>query len=48
MDCYVGIDVAKASLAVASWPDDTQWTTTQSEADLSALVARLQQRAPRV
>ena len=48
MDCYVGIDVAKASLAVASWPDDSQWTTTQSEADVSALVVRLQQRAPRV
>ena len=48
MTCSVGIDVAKTSLAIASWPDDTQWTTTQSEADLSALVVRLQQVAPQV
>jgi transposase len=48
MECYVGIDVAKASLAIATWPDDTQWTTTQGEADLSALVVRLQAVAPRL
>lgn len=48
MECYVGIDVAKASLAVASWPDDTQWTTTQTDGDLSALVAQLQRIGPRL
>ena len=48
MDRYVGIDVAKASLAVATWPDDTQWATTQGEADLSALVAQLTALAPRL
>jgi transposase len=48
MEQYVGIDVAKATLAVATWPDDTQWTTTQGEADLTALVARLTALAPRL
>jgi transposase len=48
MDQYVGIDVAKASLAIATWPDDVRWTTTQTEADLSALVARLRALAPRL
>jgi len=48
MERYVGIDVAKASLAVATWPDDVQWTTTQTEADLSALVTRLHALAPRL
>lgn len=48
MECYVGIDVAKASLAIATWPDAAQWTTSQTEADLSALVARLQTLAPRL
>ena len=48
MDRYVGIDVAKASLAVATWPEDTQWTTTQAEADVSALVAQLTVLAPRL
>ena len=44
----MGIDVAKASLAIATWPADTAWTTTQTEADLSALVARLAAVAPRL
>jgi transposase len=48
MECYVGIDVAKASLAIATWPGDAQWTTTQSEADLSALLVRLQALTPRL
>jgi transposase len=48
MECYVGIDVAKASLAIATWPDDSQWTTTQGEADLSALLVRLQALTPRL
>ena len=48
MDVYIGIDVAKASLAIATWPDDAQWTTAQTEADLSALVARLRALAPRL
>lgn len=48
MDHYVGIDVAKASLAIATWPENVQWTTTQTEADLSALVARLAALAPRL
>ena len=48
MECYVGIDVAKASLAIATWPADTQWTTTQGEADLSALLVRLQALTPRL
>lgn len=41
MERIVGIDVAKASLDIATWPDQAHWTTTQSEADLTALVARL-------
>lgn len=48
MDLYVGIDVAKASLAIATWPDDAHWTTTQSEADLSALVEQLRGLTPRL
>lgn len=48
MERYVGIDVAKASLAVATWPDAQHWTTSQSEADLSALVARVQALTPRL
>lgn len=48
MDHYVGIDVAKASLAIATLPDERQWTVSQSEADLSALVVQLQALAPRL
>lgn len=48
MDCYVGIDVAKASLAIATWPGQDQWATSQTEADLSALVARVQALGPRL
>lgn len=46
MGCWVGIDVAKASLDVATWPATEGWTTGQREAELTALVARVTALAP--
>ncbi len=43
---FVGIDVAKAELAVAVRPTDAQWTVPQTEAGWEALVAQLQPLAP--
>jgi transposase len=47
-ECFVGIDVAKASLDVAVRPTGEAWTTSPGEADVSALVNRLQGLAPRL
>jgi transposase len=41
MDCYVGIDVSKATLDVASLPDGARWTITNDEPGLAALAPRL-------
>jgi transposase len=48
MACYVGIDISKAAVAVATWPDAAAWTTTQAEADLSVLVGRLAALGPQL
>ncbi len=41
MDSYIGIDVSKAPLDVASPPDGQSWTVTNDEAGLAALMPRL-------
>lgn len=46
MDCYVGIDVSKATLDVASLPDGESWTVTNDDPGLAALTARLVALAP--
>lgn len=46
MDCFIGIDVAKATLDVASLPDGETWTVTNDEQGLSGLVPRLVALAP--
>jgi len=43
---WMGIDVAKATLEIACWPSTRHWACTQSEADLSGLVAELRRLAP--
>jgi len=43
---WVGIDVAKATLEIACWPSSRHWACTQSEADLSGLVAELRRLKP--
>ena len=43
---YVGIDVAKAKLDVASEPPSLTTTTPNTEAGLHALVPQVQARAP--
>ena len=45
---WVGIDVSKASLDVATWPVTETWTTGQSEADVTALVVRVTALAPQL
>ena len=45
---WVGIDVSKASLDVATWPVTETWTTGQGEADVTALVARVTALAPQL
>ena len=42
----VGIDVSKATLDVARYPDGEQWQLTDDEAGISSLVERLTARAP--
>ena len=41
MDCYVGIDVAKATLDIAALPSGESWTVTNDDAGLQELVPRL-------
>jgi transposase len=43
---YVGIDVAKARLDVATWPAEAAWSEANDEAGIGALVARLSERRP--
>jgi transposase len=44
--CFVGIDVAKATLDIAVRPGGERWSAPNDEAGISALVARLQPLAP--
>ena len=44
--CWVGIDVAKAHLDVATWPTQERLRVTRDEAGLAALIAWLRPRAP--
>jgi transposase len=46
MDCYIGIDVSKAMLDVASLPDGESWTVTNDDPGLAELTPRLVGLAP--
>lgn len=46
MECFVGIDVAQATLAIAVRPSREAWTVANDAADHAALVARLTPLAP--
>jgi transposase len=38
MDCYIGIDVAKATLDIAAVPSGETWAVTNDDAGLHELV----------
>ncbi len=44
--CYVGLDIAKATIEVAVVPTRDQWRLDHTEAGLSTLVTQLRARAP--
>ena len=44
--CFVGVDVAKATLEVAVRPTGDQWSAANDEAGIAALVGRLRPLAP--
>jgi len=44
--CFVGIDVAKATLDIAVRPGGERWSVSNDEAGIGAVVARLQPLAP--
>ncbi len=46
MDCYVGIDVSKATLDVASLPNAESWAVTNDDLGLAELTPRLVALAP--
>jgi transposase len=46
--CFVGIEVAKAQLAIALRPTDARWAVAHDDAGIAALVARLQALRPTV
>ena len=46
MGCYIGIDVSKATLDVASLPDGESWTVTNDDRGLAELTPRLVALAP--
>lgn len=46
MECYVGIDVAKATLDIAVLPNGETWTVTNDETGLQELLPRLLALAP--
>lgn len=48
VEVFVGIDVSKATLDVATWPPTAPWTGPHSEASIATLVVRLQALAPTV
>ncbi len=41
MDCYIGIDVSKATLDIASLPSGESWTVTNDDLGLAELTPRL-------
>jgi transposase len=46
MDCFIGIDVAKATLDIAALPTGESWSVTNDDAGLQELVPRLVALAP--
>lgn len=46
--CFVGLDIAKASIEVAVHPSGDQWRASQDETGLTALTTRLQQLRPQL
>lgn len=46
MECFIGIDVSKATLDVASLPDAETWTVTNDDAGLTELLLRVVALAP--
>ena len=46
MDCYIGIDVSKATLDVAALPTGERWTVTNDDRGLAELTPRLVALAP--
>ena len=46
MDCFIGIDVSKATLDIAALPDGETWTVTNDDAGLAELVPRLLRLTP--
>ncbi len=46
MDCYIGIDVSKATLDIASLPDGESWTVTNDDQGLAELWPQLVALAP--
>jgi transposase len=43
---YIGLDVSKDTIDVASYPHEEHWRVTTSEPDLAALVAQVRAQAP--
>jgi transposase len=41
MDCFIGIDVSKATLDIAALPDGERWTVTHEDQGLAELAPRL-------
>jgi transposase len=46
MDCYIGIDVSKATLAIATLPDGESWTVTNDDPGIAELIPRFVALAP--
>jgi len=46
MDCYIGIDVSKATLDIAALPDGQSWTVTNDDPGLAELTPHLVALAP--
>ena len=46
MDCFIGIDVSKATLDIATLPDGESWTVTNDDSGLAELAPRLVALAP--
>ncbi len=46
MDCYIGIDVSKATLDIASLPNGESWAVTNDDLGLAELTPRLVALAP--
>jgi hypothetical protein len=47
MDHFIGIDVSKATLDIASLPDGESWTVTNDDPGLAELTPRLVALPPR-